>query len=483
MGKATGFMEFERKTDGYQKPQERVLHYQEFIKPLAVDAVSEQGSRCMDCGIPFCHNACPVNNIIPDWNDLVYKNNWQKAIEVLHRTNNFPEFTGRVCPAPCEEACTLNLQSAPVTIKQIERNIIDTAWEKGWITPQIAKTKSGKKVAVIGSGPAGMACAQQLARMGHIVTLFEKNDRIGGLIRYGIPEFKLDKKLIDRRVEQMIAEGVQIETSTLIGVKELPAYLPQLYKKQIPATELINNFDAIALCGGSEYPRDLPVPGRELAGIYFALEFLSQQHRVNSGDKVENIISAKGKNVVVIGGGDTGADCVGTSNRHGAKKIIQLEVMPKPPEKENKELTWPYWPMKMRTSTSHDEGCERDFAVSTKKFIGDKNGIKAMLCVRVEFVGGKMQEVVGSEFEIPVDLVFLAMGFISPLASMLESFSVEKDNRGNVKANFDGDKSFATSVNKVFSAGDMRRGQSLVVWAIREGRDCAKAINNFLLKK
>lgn len=482
MGKTTGFMEIERKTDGYQAPAERVKHYKEFIKPLPIEVVSEQGARCMDCGIPFCHNGCPLNNLIPDWNDLVYKNNWKKAIATLHSTNNFPEFTGRICPAPCEEACTLNIQSASVTIREIERNIIDYAWDKGWITPQIPTQKTGKSVAVVGSGPAGMACAQQLARAGYTVTLFEKADRIGGLLRYGIPEFKLDKKLIDLRAEQMQAEGVKIETSTLIGAENVPAHMAKLYKKVISAQDLLAKFDAIALCGGAENPRDLPVPGREFAGVHFALEFLGQQHRINSGDKVENKISANGKNVVIIGGGDTGSDCVGTSNRHGAKSITQIEVMPRPPEKENKEQTWPYWPMKMRTSTSHDEGCVRDFAISTKKFIGDINGVKAMQCVRVEWEGTKMKEVTGSEFELPADLVFLAMGFTAPLANVLEAFAVEKDSRGNAKADFDGNNRFATSSTKVFSAGDMRRGQSLVVWAIREGRDCASAIDEFLRK-
>ena len=483
MGKTTGFIDFERKTESYAPVKERILNYQEFVKPLTQKSISEQGARCMDCGIPFCHSACPVNNLIPDWNDLVYKNNWQLAIDVLHRTNNFPEFTGRICPAPCEEACTLNIQNSPVTIKMIEKSIIDNAFKHNLVTPQVASKKINQKIAVVGSGPAGLACAQQLARIGYDVTLFEKNDRIGGLLRYGIPEFKLDKKLIDNRVKQMKAEGVKFKLKTLIAANDVPSYMMKLYKQQIKAKKLLAEFDAIALCGGAEIPRDLPVPGRELNGVYFALEFLNQQHQVNCGDKIKNIISAKDKNVVVIGGGDTGADCVGTSNRHHAKNIIQLEVMPEPPISEVKELTWPYWPLKLRTSTSHQEGCERDFAVSTKKFIGENNQVKAIQCVRVSWQNGKIEEIPGSEFELQADLVLLAMGFISPMSNILKAFSVETDNRGNAKADFSGKNSFATNVEKVFSAGDMRRGQSLVVWAIREGRDCAKAIDQFLQKQ
>ncbi|MGL4207305.1 MAG: glutamate synthase subunit beta, partial [Aeromonadaceae bacterium] len=455
--------------------------YGEFVPTLTVEEAKQQGARCMDCGIPFCNNGCPVNNIIPDWNDLVYRGNWQQAIKVLHSTNNFPEFTGRICPAPCEAACTLGINAAPVGIKSIERAIIDRAWENGWVLPQPAAVKTGKKVAVVGAGPAGLAAAQQLARVGHEVTLFEKNDRVGGLLRYGIPDFKLDKSVIDRRVAQLVAEGVTIKTKTLVSSDaDLPKGVVNDATTVVTPAELDAQFDAVILTGGAETPRDLPVPGRENSGIHFALEFLIPQNKEVAGDN-KNPISAAGKHVVVIGGGDTGSDCVGTSNRHGAASITQLEVMPQPPEQENKALTWPYWPLKMRTSSSHEEGCVREFAVSTKEFIGENGKLTGLKLVKVEFVDGKLVEIAGSEFELKADLVFLAMGFTQPLAKVLDSFGIEKDGRGNAKATTDGEGCYATSKPKVFAAGDMRRGQSLVVWAIREGRQCAREVDQFLM--
>ncbi|MDQ6969675.1 MAG: glutamate synthase subunit beta [Mariprofundus sp.] len=472
MGKPTGFKEFERENLSYAPVAERLVHFKEFSK--LPDDMATQGARCMDCGIPFCHNGCPINNIIPDWNDLVYKGQWAEALEVLHSTNNFPEFTGRICPAPCEEACTVNLIGDAVAIKNIELAIVEKGWADGLIKPQIAEHKTGKRIAIVGSGPAGMAAAQQLARVGHDVVLFEKNNRIGGLMRYGIPNFKFDKSVIDRRMAQMQAEGVEFRVNAHIG-------------KDISTQELLNDFDAVLLTGGSEDSRDLPVPGRELNGVHFAMEFLTKNTRRVLGDDIpeEEFVSAKGKHVVVIGGGDTGSDCIGTSNRHGALSVTQLEIMPRPTDHPDKLTTWPNWPMKMRTSTSQEEGCERDWEVSTKRFIGDPEGnVQAIECVRVEWKqddGGqwKLNEIAGSEFELPAQLITLAMGFVHPIhEGMLEELGVDKDGRGNVAAN---DSDYATSIDKVFAAGDMRRGQSLVVWAIREGRQCARAVDQFLM--
>ncbi|AMO38598.1 glutamate synthase subunit beta [Thauera humireducens] len=480
MGKPTGFMEYQRLSEAYEPVGKRLKNYKEFVVRLSDEQASIQGARCMDCGIPFCNNGCPVNNIIPDWNDLVYRGHWREAIEVLHSTNNFPEFTGRICPAPCEAACTLNINTEAVGIKSIEHAIIDKAWEEGWVVPQVADVRTGRKVAVVGSGPAGLAAAQQLARAGHDVTVFEKNDRIGGLLRYGIPDFKMEKWLIDRRVEQMQAEGVVFRTGVLVAAKEMPAGIVSDAREVVSAEQLQKDFDAVVLAGGAEVPRDLPVPGRELGGVHFALEFLIPQNKQVAGDK-PNPISAKGKHVVVIGGGDTGSDCVGTSNRHGAASVTQFELMPMPPEEENKPLTWPYWPTKLRTSSSHEEGCERDFAVATKEFIGKNGKVKALKACRLEWKDGRMSEVPGSEFEIKADLVLFAMGFTQPVGGVLEAFGVGKDARGNARATTDGEGCYATNVPKVFAAGDMRRGQSLVVWAIREGRQCARAVDEFLM--
>ena len=481
MGKPTGFIEFQRLSEGYEAADTRVKHYKEFVSSLSDSDAKTQGARCMDCGIPFCNNGCPVNNIIPDWNDLVYRGNAQHALEVLHSTNNFPDFTGRICPAPCETACTLGINAEPVGIKSIEHYIIDKGWENGWIKPQPASVKTGKKVAVVGSGPAGLAAAQQLARAGHDVTVFEKNGHIGGLLRRGIPDFKLEKSIVQRRVAQMEAEGVVFRTNVLVGPDSIPAGITNDAKEVISAETLKSQFDAVILSGGSEVPRDLPVPGRELGGIHFALEFLIPQNKEVEGGPV-NPINVKGKHVVVIGGGDTGSDCVGTSNRHGAASITQFEVMPMPPVQENKPLVWPYWPIKLRTSSSHDEGCERDFSVLTKGFVSDGNGrVKALQGVRLSWEGGKMAEIPGSEFEIPADAVFLAMGFTNPVGGVLEAFGVNKDARGNASATTDGPGCYATNVKGVFAAGDMRRGQSLVVWAIREGRQCARSVDQYLM--
>jgi glutamate synthase (NADPH/NADH) small chain len=480
MGKPTGFLEFQRISESYEKAETRVKHYREFIPHLSDEQARTQGARCMDCGIPFCNNGCPVNNLIPDWNDLVYRGKWQEAITTLHSTNNFPEFTSRICPAPCEAACTLNIPQTPVGIKSIERAIIDKAGEKGWVVPQPAAKKTGKKVAVVGSGPAGLAAAQQLARVGHAVTVFEKNDRIGGLLRYGIPDFKLDKRLIDWRMAQMKAEGVKFVTGTMVTGATLPKGIVNDAKKTVSAEQLHKDFDAVVLSGGAENPRDLPVPGRELKGVHFALEFLIPQNKQVAGDR-PNPINVKGKHVLVIGGGDTGSDCVGTSNRHGAASITQIELLPRPPEQENGDLTWPYWPLKMRTSSSHDEGCARDWAIGTKEFIGENGVLKAVKAVRLEWKDGRMSEVAGSEFEIPADYVFLAMGFVSPVGGVLDAFGIDKDNRGNARADTESEKSYSTSVKGVFAAGDMRRGQSLVVWAIREGRQCARSVDQFLM--
>jgi glutamate synthase (NADPH/NADH) small chain len=481
MGKITGFMEFARLEEGYKPVPERVKDYREFVIGLSDDQAKVQGARCMDCGTPFCNSGCPVNNIIPDFNDLVYRQDWFDAWQVLDSTNNFPEFTGRICPAPCEAACTLNINDDPVGIKSIEHAIIDRAWEHGWVQPRVAKHKTGKKVAVVGSGPAGMAAAQQLARAGHDVTLFEKNDRIGGLLRYGIPDFKMEKSHIDRRVAQMKAEGVTFRTGVMVGKLPEGSKVTNLAKDTVDPKHLVDEFDAVLLTGGAEQSRDLPVPGRDLDGIHFAMEFLPQQNRVNAGDKVKGQIRADGKHVIVIGGGDTGSDCVGTSNRHGAKSVTQFELMPMPPEHENKELTWPYWPYKLRSSSSHEEGCEREFAIATKEFIGEKGKVTGLKTVHVEFKDGKFNEIAGTEKEYKADLVLLAMGFVSPVQTILEGFGVGKDARGNAKATTDFAGGYQTSVPKVFAAGDMRRGQSLVVWAIREGRQAARSVDEFLM--
>ncbi len=487
MGKVTGFLEYARLSEPTEPPRKRVRHWREFVAALAEPDAQQQAARCMDCGIPFCNNACPVHNLIPDWNDLVYRNEWREALEVLHQTNNFPEFTGRVCPAPCEAACTLNINDDAVGIKSIEHAIADRGWHEGWITPQRPLRKTGKQVAVVGSGPAGLACAQQLARAGHAVTVFEKNDRIGGLLRYGIPDFKLEKHQIDRRIAQMEEEGVVFQTSTYIGDpaagKAYAATLDHALTIRTPA-ELHAEFDAIVLTGGSETPRDLNVPGRELEGIYFAMDFLRQQNKVVAGDRIERHISAAGKHVVVIGGGDTGSDCVGTSNRQGAKSVTQLELLPRPPESENKPLTWPYWPLRLRTSSSHEEGCEREWSVATKAFEGENGRVERLVLVRLEWVRDeatgqmKMQEVPDSQFTLKADLVLLAMGFVAPVRNVLEAFGVEIDKRGNALAP---NTTYRTNVDKVFAAGDMRRGQSLVVWAIHEGRQAARAVDTYLM--
>jgi glutamate synthase (NADPH/NADH) small chain len=488
MGKVTGFLEFQRLNEASEPAPERLRHWREFVLHLDDAAASKQGARCMDCGIPFCQNGCPVNNIIPDWNDLVFRQDWRQAIDVLHSTNNFPEFTGRVCPAPCEAACTLNINSDAVGIKSIEHAIIDKAWEQGWVVPQPASVRTGKSVAVIGSGPAGMAAAQQLARAGHDVTLFEKNDRIGGLLRYGIPDFKMEKSHIDRRVEQMKAEGVSFRTGVFVGKQPLTNRITNLATETISPETLMPQFDAVLLTGGAEQPRDLPVPGRHLNGVHFAMEFLPEQNRTVAGDVVADQLMATGKHVVVIGGGDTGSDCVGTSNRQGATSVTQFELMPQPPEHENKSLTWPYWPTKMRTSSSHEEGCERDWSITTKSFSDDgKGNVRALVTARVEWRRDessgqmKMIEVPGSEQEMPADLVLFAMGFVAPAASVLEAFGVERDARGNARARTEGERSYRTNHAKVFAAGDMRRGQSLVVWAIREGRQAAHSVDAFLM--
>jgi glutamate synthase (NADPH/NADH) small chain len=490
MGKITGFMELERIEEGYKGVPERLKNYKEFVIGLDANQAKDQSARCMDCGTPFCNNGCPVNNIIPDFNELVYQGDWKNAIDVLHSTNNFPEFTGRICPAPCEAACTLNVNGDAVGIKSIEHAIIDRAWTEGWVTAQPAKTKTGKKVAVVGSGPAGMAAAQQLARVGHDVTLFEKNDRIGGLLRYVIPDFKMEKSHIDRRAQQLEAEGVTIRTRVMVGELPKGSKVTNWAAQTITPAQLQKDFDAVLLTGGSEQSRDLPAPGRDLAGIHFAMEFLPLQNKVNAGDKLKDQkieqIRADGKHVVVIGGGDTGSDCVGTSTRHGALGVVQFEVMPLPPEQEDKPLVWPYWPLKLRTSSSHDESAEkgilkREFAISTKEFVGEKGQVTGVKTVRVEWKDGKMVEVAGSEEIIKADLVLLAMGFVNPVATVLDGFGVEKDARGNAKASTEAVGGYLTNTPKVFAAGDIRRGQSLVVWAIREGRQAARAVDAFLM--
>ncbi|MBT5911204.1 MAG: glutamate synthase subunit beta [Rhodospirillaceae bacterium] len=473
MGKVTGFKELERQDRSYAPANERIKHYKEFVIPLPESQIRSQSSRCMDCGIPYCHNGCPVNNLIPDWNDLVYEGNWRTALETLHSTNNFPEFTGRICPAPCEAACTLNITDNPVTIKSIECAIIDRGWEEGWIEPKISLKKTGKRIAVVGSGPAGLACSQQLARVGHSVTLYERNARLGGLLRYGIPDFKMEKHLIDRRLSQMLAEGVNFKSNTEVGVT-------------ISVDDILKEYDAIVMTGGSELPRDMDVPGRDLKGVHFAMQFLAQQNRRLADEYIvdNQPITAKGKRVVVIGGGDTGSDCVGTSIRQGAKSVTQLEVMPKPPEMEDKSLSWPNWPLKLRTSTSHLEGADRDWSVATKAFHGDNGALSSLELVRNEWSNNSdgqmsMVEVPGSKFEIKADLVLLAMGFLHPRhKGMLEDSGVKLDGRGNVKADIE---DYKTSRKNIFAAGDMRRGQSLVVWAISEGRKAAKSVDNYLM--
>ena len=480
MGKVTGFLEHERLEEPHEPVEARKRHYREFYLRLADDAAGVQGARCMDCGIPFCMSGCPVNNIIPDWNDLVYRQNWRAAIDVLHSTNNFPEFTGRICPAPCEEACVLRINDDPVGIKSIEHAIIDKAWEEGWVKPQPAAHKTGKKVAIVGSGGAGLACAQQLTRAGHDITVFEKADRIGGLLRYGIPDFKLEKAVIDRRLEQMRTEGVQFRTSTFVGTQRPGKGVINDADRNITPQKLLAEFDAVVLAGGAEQPRDLPIPGRELEGVHFAMEFLPLQNKRVAGDRGIPDLWASGKNVVIIGGGDTGSDCVGTSNRHGAKSVTQFEVLPMPPDVERNPV-WPYWPTRFRTSSSHEEGASRDWSVATKAFLGDKGKVRALKAARLEWKDGKPSEIPGSAFEIPAELVLLAMGFVSPLQSLLEEFGVQRDPRGNAKAATEGAGAYATSVPRVFAAGDMRRGQSLVVWAIREGRQCARAVDECLM--
>ena len=495
MGKVTGFLEYQRLAETAEPSRERIKHYHEFVAHLSDEDASVQGARCMDCGTPFCTSGCPVNNIIPDWNDLVYKQNWKQALEVLHSTNNFPEFTGRVCPAPCEAACTLNINGDPVGIKSIEHAIIDKGWEMGWVVPQPSASKTGKRIAVVGSGPAGLACSQQLARAGHAVVVFEKNDRVGGLLRYGIPDFKMEKTLIDRRMEQMRAEGVEFRINQWVGGSGGPGH-PGVAAADagaagtgtlVAAKDLLEGFDAVVLAGGAEQPRDLPIPGRDLEGVYFAMDFLPLQNRRVAGDKKVRDLLATGKRVVVIGGGDTGSDCVGTSNRQGAKSVAQFELLPQPPAHEDKQLTWPYWPVKLRSSSSHEEGCSRDWAVTTKSFRGEGGKVKALIAARVEWkqdpATGQMNmtEVAGSEFEMQADLVLLAMGFVSPAQKVLDAFGVAKDQRANAKAGTEGPGCYATSVAKVFAAGDMRRGQSLIVWAIREGRQCARAVDEFLM--
>ena len=478
MGKITGFLEYQRLQEVAEDREGRKKHYREFVAHLTDAEAKVQGARCMDCGIPFCMSGCPVNNIIPDFNDLVYRQDWQRAIETLHSTNNFPEFTGRVCPAPCEEACTLRINSDPVGIKSIEHAIIDNAWQQGWVQPMPPHHKSGKRVAVVGSGPAGLATAQQLARAGHDVVVFEKNDRIGGLLRYGIPDFKLEKEHIDRRIEQMRAEGVEFRVNHVVG--DAPAGAGNAQATIVEPKDLISDFDAVVLAGGAETPRDLPLPGRELDGVHFAMDFLPLQNRRVAGDKNVPDLWANGKHVVIIGGGDTGSDCVGTSNRHGAKSITQFELLPMPPNPERNPV-WPYWPQRLRTSSSHEEGAKRDWAVGTKRFEGEGGRVKKLVAARLSWKDGRMEEIPGTEFEMPADLVLLAMGFVSPVKSMLQSFGVALDARGNVKATTEDATAYLTSLPGVFAAGDVRRGQSLVVWAIREGRQCARAVDEFLM--
>ena len=465
MGKVTGFLEIDRQDRRYAPASDRIRHFREFVIPLSQEATKDQAARCMNCGIPYCHNGCPVNNQIPDWNDLVYHGDWAEASRNLHSTNNFPEFTGRVCPAPCEASCTLNLTDSPVTIKSIECAIVDRAWEEGWLVPEVASHQTGKRIAIVGSGPAGLAAAQQLARAGHEVHVYEKNGRAGGLLRYGIPDFKMEKTLIDRRISQMEAEGVVFHYNVEVG-------------KQTSLKDLKDSHDAVILAGGSEKPRDLTVPGRELHGVHFAMDFLPQQNRRVSHEPVNSSepIVAQGKHVVVIGGGDTGSDCIGTSVRQGALSVTQIEIMPQPPEKEDKALTWPNWPLKMRTSSSQEEGAERDFAVNTVSFTGEDGQVRELNCVRVD---ANFKPIAGSEFSLKADLVLLAMGFVAPVTeAVVNELGVKLDPRGNVAADM---VAYKTSAEKVFACGDMRRGQSLVVWAIREGRQTAHSVDKFLM--
>ncbi len=484
MGKITGFLEYQRLNEAAEAPSKRLQHWREFVDHLSDEEAGIQGARCMDCGTPFCMSGCPVNNLIPDWNDLVYRGEWRTALESLHSTNNFPEFTGRVCPAPCEEACTLRISNDPVGIKSIEHAIIDKGWENGWVRPQPAAQRTGKRVAVVGSGPAGLACAQQLARAGHGVVVFEKNDRIGGLLRYGIPDFKLEKSHIDRRLAQMSAEGVEFRVNSAVG--GLAPVTGNVAPKTVAPRALLAEFDAIVLAGGAEQPRDLPVPGRQLDGIHFAMEFLPLQNRRVAGDTRVRELTASGKHVIVIGGGDTGSDCVGTSNRHGAVSVTQFELLPVPPAPANNPV-WPYWPIRLRSSSSHEEGCKRDWSVSTKRFEGVNGAVHKLIAVRVHWEKNpdtgqlRMVEVPGSEFAMRTDLVLLAMGFVGPAVRLLDAFGVEHDARGNARADTEGAASYLTSAAKVFAAGDVRRGQSLVVWAIREGRQCARAVDEFLM--
>lgn len=482
MGKITGFMEFERVEETHLEPETRIKNYREFTITLTSEQARQQGARCMDCGVPFCNNACPVGNLIPDFNDQVYHGCDEEALQKLHATNNFPEFTGRVCPALCEPACSLGLIREPVGIRSIERFIAEKGWENGWLVPQLPLSKTGKKVAVVGSGPAGLAAAQQLARAGHDVSVFEKNDRAGGLLRYGIPDFKLEKQVIDRRLEQMKAEGVVFHTGVLVG-KTLPSSIQNMAKETVSPETLKREFDAVILACGAEQPRELDVPGSDLQGVHFAMEYLCAQNRKDAGDKSRNRLSAEGKRVVIIGGGDTGSDCVGVANRQGAVSILQFDRNARLPDRVDKAMTWPYWPRKFRTSSSQEEGCERDFGIMTKRIEGKRGRVEKLIACRVEQDGGRYVEVRGSEFEIPADMVILAMGFSGPASSVLDAFGVEKDRAGNVLANTDGENRFGTSVEKVFAAGDARRGQSLVVWAIHEGRECAEAVDRFLMKE
>ena len=472
MGKPTGFLEIERRDRSYEPAKTRVKTWKEFVRPLAEPELRLQAARCMDCGIPFCHQGCPVNNQIPDFNTLVHRDQWRAALENLQSTNNFPEFTGRICPAPCEASCTLNIDDNPVTIKTIECQIVDRGWDEGWIKPEPSERGTGKRVAIVGSGPAGLACAQQLARAGHAPTVFEKSDRIGGLLRYGIPDFKMEKLLIDRRIKQLEGEGVIFRTEFEVGAT-------------VSVQRLLDDYDVLVMAGGAEAPRDLEVPGRELAGVHYAMEFLVQQNKRGAGDGEAtaapggSTISAEGKHVIVIGGGDTGSDCIGTSTRQGAASIVQLEILPRPPEREDKALTWPDWPLKLRTSSSQEEGCERDFAVATRRVIGEAGRVTALECVRLEWADGRMREVEGSEFQLKADLVLLAMGFTGPRrAGLVEQSQADLDPRGNVAANV---IDYRTSAPNIFACGDMRRGQSLVVWAIREGRQCARAVDQYLM--
>ena len=479
MGKITGFMEYRRIEEAHEAPEQRKRHFREFIPRLTDEQAGIQGARCMDCGIPFCMSGCPVNNIIPDFNDLVYKQDWKSAIETLHSTNNFPEFTGRICPAPCEEACVLRIIDDPVGIKSVEHAIIDRAWEEGWVQPQPAQHASGKRVAIVGSGPAGLACAQQLARAGHDVTVFEKNDRMGGLLRYGIPDFKLEKWIIDRRLSQLEMEGVRFRTGVYVGTQRPGKGVCDWAIEVVGPKRLMAEHDAVVLTGGAEQPRELPIPGRELEGVHFAMEFLPLQNKRGAGDCGVPELRATGKHVVIIGGGDTGSDCVGTSNRQGARSVTQIEIMPKPPEMEDKMLTWPDWPMKLRTSSSHQEGVERDWAVLTKEVIGEDGKVTGLKCVRADWSSGRLEEVPASEFVIPADLILLAMGFLGPKKTgMLDQSGVSLTERGNVEADT---VSYRTSDEMIFACGDMRRGQSLIVWAIREGRQCARSVDEALM--